>query len=176
MVKLFVWVQKHLEKLEDEHSCGCGADDKDGEKECTCNKKCEECEKSKDECTCDEEVSQESFVSEGFSSDTINWLRNKLIDLTHNIHGLELKGALYIDKIFGHPELKAAIAKQQALENSHDMKDMIQAHNMKLDLNELAGEDLINTLTSSLNANDIHTLHRALKNQLKQTAEEVKRK
>jgi len=159
---------RRVHLVSESKECGC-------EGECDCEEKPEKDEKEEcdceGECTCDEKVKEESYLSEGFGS-TIEWLTGKLSDLAHSVHGLETKAALYIDQVLGHPELKAAIAKQQELEKSHDMQDIIKAHNMKLDLNELAGEELIR----KLHGQGAHQLHRSLKNQLKQTSEEVKRK
>jgi len=149
---------------EEKEECDCG-------EECHCGDTewCKKCDKPKDECEC---VKEESYLSEGIAADTISWLKNKLINLTNNIHGLETKSALYIDQVLGYPEIRAAIAKQQELEKSHDMQDIIKAHNMKIELNELAGEDLIRRL----HGQSAHALHRALKNQLKETEQEVKRR
>lgn len=153
----------HLNENEELKKKKCHCEEHDEEDE-----KCDDCKKEK--------VKEESYLREDAASSITDWLKGKLSDLARTVQGLEVKGALYIDKVLGHPELKAAILKQQEFANSHDMKEIVQAHNMKLELNELAGEDLIDTLTASLRSNDVHALHKALKNQLKQTEQEIKRK
>ena len=52
----------HNEETEEKESCGCG-----GEEECTCKDHCDKCDKSADECTC-----EEKSVEEALDFDTIS--------------------------------------------------------------------------------------------------------